>query len=65
MFRTTEILESVAPFARNASRASVPAREAQRSIFDAVEEVGTLMPVYREIAQRLSRNAYTSYGATL
>jgi len=60
MFRTTENFDSDAPFTRDA-----PAREPRGSIFDAVEDIGTLMPVYREIAQRLSRNAYTSYGATL
>ena len=62
MFRTSENFDSDAPYAREASSA---AREPRRSIFDAVEDIGTLMPVYREIAQRLSRNAYTSYGATL
>ena len=62
MFRTSENFESDAPFARDASS---PVREPRRSIFDAGEDIGTLMPVYREIAQRLARNAYTSYGATL
>ena len=62
MFRTSENFDSDAPYARDAPSA---AREPRRSIFDAVEDIGTLMPVYREIAQRLSRNAYTSYGATL
>jgi len=58
MFRTSENFDSDAPYTRDAS-------EPRRSIFDAIEDIGTLMPVYREIAQRLSRNAYTSYGATL
>lgn len=62
MFRTSENFDSDTPYTRDASAS---AREPRRSIFDAVEDIGTLMPVYREIAQRLSRNAYTSYGATL
>lgn len=62
MFRASDNFDSDAPYARDAS---MPAQEPRRSIFDAVEDIGTLMPVYREIAQRLSRNAYTSYGATL
>lgn len=62
MFRTSENFDSDAPYTRDAATSP---REPRRSIFDAGEDIGTLMPVYREIAQRLSRNAYTSYGATL
>ncbi|KAB2900256.1 MAG: hypothetical protein F9K31_05560 [Dokdonella sp.] len=54
-----------APAATHDTEAGQPSRELRRSLFDNAEEIGTLMPVYTEIARRLSRNAYTSYGATL
>lgn len=65
MFRSTDTFETAAPFSGDADPA--PARVARMpwTALDAGEEVGTLMPVYTEIARRLSRNAYTSYGATL
>lgn len=65
MFRSTENFLfgiQAGPFADPATHS---AREPIRSLFEQGEEIGTLMPVYAEIARRLSRNAYTSYGATL
>lgn len=65
MFRTTEAAIFDAAYAPAFERSAEPARETRRSVFDAGEEIGTLMPVYAEIARRLSRNAYTSHGARL
>ena len=64
MFAIFSPFASTTAVARDTDPGSA-SREPRRSVFDAVEEIGTLMPVYTEIARRLSRNAYTSYGATL
>ena len=64
MFAIFTALTAVPAAARDTDAASA-SRKAQRPLFDNAEDIGTLMPVYTEIARRLSRNAYTSHGATL
>jgi hypothetical protein len=62
MFRAADILYPILHFRRDQEPA--PARaEAPQAGFETDDEIGTLMPVYSEIARRLSRNAYTSHTA--
>jgi hypothetical protein len=63
MFRTTDVFHPGAWFAGEADWTSASNGAPVRVDFESEREIGTLMPVYSEIARRLSRNAYTSHGA--
>lgn len=63
MFRTTDVFHSIAQFVYEEEPIAVISDASRPAEFDADEIIGTLMPVYSEIARRLSRNAYTSHGA--
>ncbi len=63
MFRATQMFHSIAHFVRE-SESDVALNEKSRpSQFVADENVGALMPVYSEIARRLSRSTYTCHSA--
>ncbi len=65
MLRTLDALQTdewLEPAAEPAAQQVTPSLWA---VFDRVEAIGSLNGVYREIARRLPRNAYTSHGATL
>ncbi len=63
MFRATDMFHSIAQFVREAESSKTVDQKPRRAAFEPDEIIGTLMPVYSEIARRLSRNAYTSHGA--
>ena len=65
MFRVKDIFHPLARLAREADPMRVPDTAGVRVEFGPDDESGTLVPVYSEIARRLSRNAYTCCGATL
>lgn len=50
------------PDARQALPIVVTDEKSRRAEFEPDDEIGTLMPVYSEIARRLPRNAYTRHG---
>lgn len=64
MFRTTDFFHSIASIARSV-RGAEPLHDGSLPPprFEPEDEALALMPVYSEIARRLSRNAYTSHGA--
>ncbi|MEO7323611.1 MAG: hypothetical protein ABIW82_02150 [Dokdonella sp.] len=62
MFRTTDLFHSIAHFVYEEEPIAVPCAASRNAAFESEDIVGTLMPVYSEIARRLSRNAYTSHG---
>ncbi len=62
MFRATELFHSDAQFVYDTQSVAVVDTKPRRAAFEPDEIVGTLMPVYSEIARRLSRNAYTSHS---
>ena len=66
MFRTTDTFHSTAQFVHEDGPIAVISGASRHAAFEADEAdqtIGTLMPVYSEIARRLSRNAYTSHSA--
>lgn len=63
MFRVKDIFHPLARLVREADPALAPDAAGVRAEFEPDDESGTLVPVYSEIARRLSRNAYTSHGA--
>ena len=64
MFRTTDVFHSIAQFVYEEEPIAVVGSASRLATFEDEEIIGTLMPVYSEIARRLSRNAYTSHGTT-
>lgn len=63
MFRATDLFHSIAQFVHEEQPVAVISDASRQAAFGAEEVVGTLIPVYSEIARRLSRNAFTSHGA--
>lgn len=63
MFRTTDLFHSIAQFVYEEQPVAVTSDASRQAAFAAEEIVGNLIPVYSEIARRLSRNAFTSHGA--
>lgn len=63
MFRVKDIFHPLARLVRENDPAFSPGAAPVRAEFEPDDESGTLVPVYSEIARRLSRNAYTSHGA--
>jgi hypothetical protein len=66
MFRDESVIEPTVAFwqAPNAPAAKVLKRAADAA-FAATDEVGAVWHVYREIAQRIPRNAFTRHASTL
>ena len=66
MFRDESIIEPAAAFwqAPNTSVKSTLQRAADAA-FAATDEVGAVWHVYREIAQRIPRNAFTRHASRL
>lgn len=62
MFRATDMFHSIANFVRD-TELGVAINEMHPSGFIADDNVGALMPVYSEIARRLSRSTYTCHTA--
>ncbi len=61
MFRMTDFFHSVVLSTRGTDL--VDEGTLLHAGFEPEDEACALMPVYSEIARRLSRNAYTSHGA--
>ena len=64
MFRPTDVFHSIAQFVREVDFSTASAQPRLRAEWEPDALVGALMPVYSEIARRLSNNAYTSHGPT-
>lgn len=63
MFRAVDLFRPIASLMRERQPVLSVAEEFWRAGSEPDENVGVLIPVYSEIARRLSRNAYTSHGA--
>lgn len=63
MFLAADVFHSIAHFVYDEQPIAAINDASRRAAFEEDEIVGALMPVYSEIARRLSRNAYTSHGA--
>ncbi|HEY6985860.1 MAG TPA: hypothetical protein VH375_07245 [Rhodanobacteraceae bacterium] len=66
MFRDESVIESAAAFwqAPKPQAAAVRHRAAEAAL-DGNDEVGAVWHVYREIARRIPRNAYTRHASKL
>ncbi|MEO7064111.1 MAG: hypothetical protein ABI082_10135 [Dokdonella sp.] len=63
MFRVNEIFHSIAHFVRESEMGVAISETPRPSHFVADDSAGALMPVYSEIARRLSRSTYTRHSA--
>ena len=64
MFRDTQSAEPATTFWQAPERSSAIARAAGAATFGE-DEIGAVWQVYREIARRIPRNAYTRHESTL
>ena len=63
MFRVTDVFQSIAHLVREPESREGTARSSRPAAFVPDDDLGALMPVYSEIARRLSRSTYTRHTA--
>ena len=63
MFRATEMFHTFAHFVRESDTGVALGETSRPPQFVTDDNVGALMPVYREIARRLSLSTYTRHSA--
>ncbi len=65
MFRDTHTIEPATAFWQSAEPAAATTRNRAGVAAFVEDEVGAVAHVYREIARRIARNAYTRHASTL